>query len=403
MKRLSLLGLALVLIVQVGCKKDEETPAATDPGESKTELLVKKFTAAPVMDGQIDGMWSGAKRLVGTAEVPNLAARNTYLNSDGQGVEEGLGLFAPYSGETYDFTMRSGYYGDKIYLLIEWDDSEDSRDRQSWYFDSSSKTWKQEHKYANAANDKFYEDKFAFLFPIGDVAGFTSASCYATCHGPAAITNAKDKHTRHYLTVDGEKVDMWHWKRNRGSYAGQVDDQRMLYDDAAKGSAANGRKGDANGSAGYADNKVTLNNGVTDVSVPKYVMPNTTSYYWINSDDIGTTALEVIAVDVNGVLTLSDNSTIDPNGDAGFAQSIGNKRAPSVITSLFTGARGDIDIVANHTGSGWVCEVTRKLNTGDEDDVIFDPTAELPFGFAIFNNAAIAHGIKTNLTMKFQQ
>jgi hypothetical protein len=40
---------------------------------------------------------------------------------------------------------------------------------------------------------------------------------------------------------------------------------------------------------------------------------------------------------------------------------------------------------------------------GDEDDVVFDPTAEISFGFAIFNNAAIAHAIKAGLNMKFKE
>ena len=56
-----------------------------------------------------------------------------------------------------------------------------------------------------------------------------------------------------------------------------------------------------------------------------------------------------------------------------------------------------------HTGTGWVAEFTRKLNTNDPWDVVFDPAAELPFGLAIFDNAAIAHAIKPNLNMKFEQ
>ena len=199
------------------CSKDEDEPVATNPGPgtSSSELLVAKFTAAPVLDGDIDAMWGNAQTLVSQTEVPTLGARMTHLNSDGAGVEEALGLFAPYSGETSDFSMRSGYFGDDIYFLIEWADDDDSKDRQSWYFDG---TWKQEHKYANAANDKFYEDKFAFLFPIGDVTGFNGSTCYATCHTTSTIENDKDKHTRHYLTTDGEKIDMWHWKRVRGTY-----------------------------------------------------------------------------------------------------------------------------------------------------------------------------------------
>ncbi len=384
------------------CKKDDVDPIDPDPGESTTELLVKKFDTAPTLDGTIDDMWATAQRLVGTASVPTLGARNTYLNGDGEGIEEGLGLFFPYSGEEENFTLRSGYVGNNIYFLMEWDDVEDSKDRQSWYFDTDDNLWKGEHKYANAANDKFYEDKFAFLFPIGEVTGFTAQTCYATCHTAGSITTPKDKHTRHYLTVDGEKVDMWHWKRVRGTYADQVDDQQMVYADGALGSGANGRKGDDTGDAGYSGNSQTLSNGVVDVSVPLYIIPNQTDYYWISQDEIdGGTAKMVTAVDANGVLTY-DGGTIDP-ADGGYEQATGNKRFPSVTTKAFTLSRGDIDIKALHTGTGWICEFMRNLDTGNDDDVVFDVTKELPFGLAIFNNAAIAHAIKAGLNMKFEQ
>lgn len=375
------------------------TPAV---GESTSELLVTEFSAAPAMDGSIDDMWGTAQKLVGTATVPNLGPRMTHLNPDGEGVEEELGLFAPYSGEEYDFSMRAGYVGGDIYFLIEWDDDDDSRDRQSWYFDASDKLWKGEHKYANTLGDKYYEDKFSFLFPIGEVASFSGSTCYATCHTASSISKAKDKHTRHYLNNESEKVDMWHWKRNRGTFLGQVDDQKMEYDDASKGSSANGRKGDATGSGGYANNSQTLNNGTADVSVPKYVIPNKTEYYWITETDISNgTAKLITAVDANGVLTY-DGGSINP-ADGGFAQGTGNMRLPSITTKAFTEGRGDISISALHTGSGWICEVTRKMNTGDADDVVFDMNEELPFGFAIFNNAAIAHGIKPGLTLKFDK
>jgi len=396
--------LAAIIIAAVsfstGCS-DKNDPVP-DPGESTTELLVKKFSAAPTMDGTVDDVWATAQKLVGTTEVPTLAARGTHLNSDGENIEENLGLFEPYAGEKYDFTMRAGYSGDRIYFLLEWKDDKDSKDRQSWYFDPSDKLWKGQHKYANNANDKYYEDKFAFLFPIGDVSGFSASTCYATCHQNLTIVNAKDKHTRHYLTVDGEKVDMWHWKRVRGTYADQVDDQMMTYDDPSKQSAANGRHGDSSGDAGYSSNSQTLNNGEADVSVPKYIIPNKTDYYWISQDDIDNgTAKMITAVDADGVLSY-DGGTINP-ADGGYEKGSGNKRFPSVTTKAFTLGRADIDIKAVHTGSGWVCEFTRKLNTGDADDVVFDVAKEFPFGLAIFNNAAIAHAIKPNLLLKFEK
>ena len=387
-----------------GCNKDteEEDPIIVDPGTSTTELLVKKFSAAPTLDGSIDQMWGTAQTLTGTTEVPELSARNTYLNGDGAGTEENLGLFAPYSGEKYDFKMRSGYFGEDIYFLLEWDDAEDSKDRQSWYFDASDKLWKGEHKYANDANDKFYEDKFAFLFPIGDVTGFSSSTCYATCHSVAPITNPKDKHTRHYLTTDGQKIDMWHWKRVRGTYNDKIDDQMMNYD-APDGSARNGRHGDETGEAGYANNSQSLPiTGTQDtITIPLYVIPTATNYYWIGENQFGNEAKMITAVDADGVLTY-DGGIIDP-AVGGFEQGTGDKRIPSVTTKDFTLGRADLTIKAVHTGTGWICEFTRKLDTEDADDVVFEISKELPFGLAIFNNAAIAHAIKPNLNLKFEQ
>ncbi len=381
--------------------KDDDDDSTIDPGESSSELLVKKFSEAPILDGDVDDMWGTAQKLVGTTEVPALAARGTHLNGDGEGTEETLGLFDPYAGETYDFTMRAGYAGTDIYFLLEWDDDEDSKDRQSWYFDANDKLWKGEHKYANTNDDKFYEDKFAILFPIGDVTGFNASTCYATCHQNLSLEQPKDKHTRHYLTVDGEKIDMWHWKRVRGTYAGQVDDQMMNYAEAT-GSSANGRHGDGTGEAGYAGNSQTLNNGIDDVSVPLYIIPNATGYYWISIDEINDgTAKLVTAVDADGILTY-DGGTIDP-ADGGYEQGVGTKRFPSVTTKAFTLGRADINISAKHTGSGWICEFTRKLDTNDADDIVFDVAEEIAFGLAIFNNAAIAHAIKPNLNMKFEQ
>ncbi|MEN8249582.1 MAG: ethylbenzene dehydrogenase-related protein [Bacteroidota bacterium] len=401
MKNQIIAMIALVAIFTFSCNNNTEDPPV-DPGESSSELLVKKFTAAPVLDGEIDEMWGTVQKLVSSTVVPsNLGDRMTYYNEDGIG-EETIDIFEGYEGEEYNFTMRSGYVGEDIYFLIEWEDADDSKDRQSWYFDATSKLWKGEHKYANASNDKYYEDKFSFLFPIGEVDGFSTATCYATCHAASTINTTKDKHTRHYLKGVDQKVDMWHWKRVRGTYADQVDDQQMVYKEGPYTSSTNGRTGDTDGVAGYAGNSQTLNNGTADVSVPMYVIPDQTDYYWIDKDQIADgTAKLITAVDADGVLTY-DGGTIDPAG-GGYEQGVGIKRIPSVTTKAFEGTRADISVKAVHTGTGWVCEVKRKLNTGDPSDVVFNPAEELPFGFAIFGNAAIAHAIKPGLNMKFEQ
>ena len=406
MKKLNYYALALIAVFAIACNNNNEEPPV-DPGESSTELLVKKFDAAPTLDGTVDDMWASAQKLTSFTEVPsNLGNRKTYYNEDGIG-EENIDIFEAYEGEKNNFTMRSGTFGEDIYFLIEWEDADDSKDRQSWYFDSDAKLWKGEHKYANATDDKFYEDKFAFLFPIGSVDGFESQTCYATCHTVTDIAKDKDKHTRHYLKGADQKIDMWHWKRVRGTHNDKIDDQRIQYVAPDYTSSSNGRGGDPDSGAGsrsgYSNNSQTLNNGVADVSVPLYVMPGATDVHWYSEADIASDAKLVTAVDANGVLTY-DGGTIDPTGDAGYNQSTGNKRFPSILTRDFLGERADLDIKAVHTGTGWVAEVKRKLNTGDPWDVVFDPAvAELPFGFAIFDNAAIAHSIKPGLNLKFEE
>lgn len=144
MKRLNyLLAILMIASIFTSCKDD-----VLDAGESTTVLLVAEFTEAPVLDAEIEDMWGTAQRLVGATTVPDLGARGTYLNDGGEGIEEDLGLFDPYSGESYDFTMRAGYYDTDIYFLLEWADAVDSKDRQSWYFDADTKLWKGENKYA---------------------------------------------------------------------------------------------------------------------------------------------------------------------------------------------------------------------------------------------------------------
>ncbi len=201
---------------------------------------------------------------------------------------------------------------------------------------------------------------------------------------------------------------MWHWKRVRGTHNDKIDDQRIKPVDAPFTSSSNGRGGDPDSGggsrSGYSNNSLTLKITGTDteVSVPKYVVPGGTDYYWIPEADLGGTAKLVTAVDADGLLSY-DGGTIDPTGDAGYNQGTGSKRFPSILTRDFLGERADLDVKAVYTGNGWVAEVSRKLNTGDPWDAVFNPAEELPFGFAIFDNAAIAHGIKPGLLMKFEQ
>ncbi len=387
----SLWALLLLLlasaIIMPACNDDDDDP---DPVISTTELLSRKVTAVPTMDGNIDSDWNNCQIYQGTATVPT------------------LNDFTYFENEEYDFQLRSMYDATRIYFLLEWDDPEKSEDRESWYFDSAAKLWKQHNKFPQNADDKYYEDKFAFLWPTStsETTAWNNATCYATCHAMPAAGYSTG--TKHYAD-DGQIVDMWHWKLVRTEPYNQVDDQKIieigdLNNPNATEKKDGGRTSDPKTSGGSVDNKQTLNNGTADVSVPKYIIPNKTNYSFISKEEISAgTAKLVTAVNANGVLTY-DGGTIDPAA-GGYEAGTGAKRFPSVyIDGPLVGSRGDITSYAKHTGSGWVVEVSRALNTGDAtNDIQFDPLKTTMFGFAIFENAAIAHGIKPNITLKYAQ
>ena len=379
---------AILLLTISNCKKDEGDP---NPGTSTTDLLSLKVTSPPAMDGVIDDSWNDCQTLTGTATVPTL--------SD----------FAFYEGESYDFKMRSQYDATNLYLLIEYDDPKDSKDRQSWYFDANAKLWKQQNKFPTSAPDKFYEDKVAFLWPTAtsETAEWNNSTCYSSCHAVDQSVGYSTT-TKHYANT-GQVIDMWHWKRVRTEPYNMVDDQKInaianLGAPTATEKAEGGRGSDDKTAGGYSDNKQTLSNGAADVTVPKYVIPDKTDYGWITQSEIDNgTAKLITAVDANGVLTYA-GGTIDPSA-GGYEPGTGTKRFPSVtLAGSFVGSRGDIKSYAKHTGSGWVIEITRALSTSDTaNDIQFDVAKEILFGFAIFENAAIGHGVKPNLKLIFDK
>ena len=199
---------------------------------------------------------------------------------------------------------------------------------------------------------------------------------------------------------------MWHWKSVRGGVNGNF----QIHDQYQDNTYPNGRKGDP-GIDIYQNNKQTLvitGNG-TSVDVPKYVIPGRNDYGWIMNSEVTTgVAKQVTAVDANGVLTLTDATKIDPNAGTDY-QRIGTGVGPKAIPGLtlndsYTGSAGDISCKAVHTGTGWIMEIKRALKTSDAVyDIDFTSLSDQYFGFAIFENAQIAHSIKANLVLKFKQ
>ncbi len=382
----------------VGCTKDDQVLDIPQNINSSTDLVALQVTTAPTIDGAVDAMWSNSPELEFSTAVPEVTGD----------------VFRGYTGNIIpSVTLRAAYDATYIYMLVEWADPTESLSRGLWYFDPATKTWAQEkgtYDFDAVTNGKaidptvtkrkpFYEDKMAMLWNINNsVSGWSSATCYRSCHTglPAA-----DGSSRHYTNYPTEKIDMWHWKSVRGG----VNGANQIHDQLQDNSYPNGRKGDPGGTDVYADNKITVN-GKT---VPKYVILNRTNNYWIlNSEISGGSAKLVKAVDANGVLTFSDNSILDPNVGTDY-QRAGANAAPKAIAGVTINDAGygttqaDISCKAVWANSKWTMEIKRKLTTGDVSDVDFASLDDQYFGFAIFENAQIAHSIKANLVLKFKK
>jgi hypothetical protein len=320
-------------------------------------------------------------------------------------------VFRGYHGNIIpSVKMRSAYDNNNIYFLVEWADPTASLKRNPWYFDTTTKKWAQEkgtYDFGSNGSVKrlpFYEDKIAFLWNINNsVNGWINGTCYKSCHTGLPST---DGSSRHFTNFPSERIDMWHWKSIRGGINGSF----QVHDQYQDNSYPNGRKGDAGGDI-YQNNSqnLTITGTSTTVTVPKYVIPNRTDYGWIMNSEVSTgVARLVTAVDADGVLTVFESANIDPNVGTDY-QRIGAGVGPKAIPGLtlndaYTGSAGDISCKAVHTGSGWVMEIKRALKTSDAVyDIDFTSLADQYFGFAIFENAQIAHSIKANLILKFEK
>jgi hypothetical protein len=391
---------------------DTDPPVIVDPGvgESPDVLLVQRFSTAPTFDGDVDAVWAEARPLVNKATVTPAGDRIITLNrsSNGNLSLEPTDLMDPYTGEAYNYSLRGGHDGEYLYLLFEWEDDTDSQDRESWFFNQTESKWQQENKYANHKNDKFYEDKFGFMFPIKVNGvypeGFENGTCTVTCHGGLSDPQPGQKVTRHYMKNSGELTDFWHWKRDRHALAQACDDGFVQWEDDFGMASANGRKND-DGISPYANNQ-PFTDATTGMSGPKYVIPNRENYYWIAQSEIDNgTAKAVTAIALDGTLT-HEGGTIDPNGNPDYSQGFGSKRMPSIIINPAgqgNDGRSEVQVRAQHTGTGWQLEIRRLLLTGDPTDTPFEFGDSIPFGLAIFNNAAIGHGQTNFLTMEIEE
>lgn len=394
--------LVLLLGYVISCTKDDQVLDTPKPINSSTDLVSVKISTPPTIDGTIDAQWDNIPILEFSTAVPEVTGD----------------VFRGYTGNIIpSVKMRSTYDNANIYFLVQWADPTQSLKRNPWYFDPAApatKKWAQESGTFGFSSSPyrppFYEDKAAFLWNINNsVSGWSNGTCYKSCHTGLP---ASDGSSRHYTNYATEKIDMWHWKSVRGG----VNAGFQIHDQYQYNAYPNGRTSDQ-GVDVYQNNKQSLviTGTTTSVDVPKYMIPGRNDYGWIMNSEVNSgTAKLVTAVDGNGVLTLADGATIDPNVGTDYQRigaygsgGLGAKAIPGLTLNDagYIGSMGDIPCKAVYTaGSGWILEFKRALKAEDTaNDIDFSSLSDQYFGFAIFENAQIAHSIKPNLVLKFQK
>lgn len=247
-----------------------------------------------------------------------------------------------FSGKTADLTLKALYTNDEIFVLATWADDAVSIVKGAWKFDGA--------KWAHQDGD---EDRLAFLWEMTPIKDFATKGCAATCHSEG---NDSKKWSMAVDTAD-QKGDLWQWKSYRSDPLKFADDGFITVSDT-KADPPTGRANDP-GSGGDSRNETA------DKSKPALMQ-----------DPAKTPS-------VKGFLVKGE--TVEIKDYSAFKA---GDTLPYRILSKPDGSRGDIKTNAAWANGAWTVMLSRKLSTGNADDVAFDPAKTYRFGTALFNDSS---------------
>lgn len=243
-----------------------------------------------------------------------------------------------FAGKKANVVTQAIYTDNEIFFLFKWKDATRSVEKGSWKFDGE--------KWTHLKGD---EDRISLLFEINRINNFATKGCAVTCHGP---TGAPVKDFKFATASAGEKGDLWQWKAARSDPYKSADDGWLT----AAGEKT-GRKEDAGG-GGDARNETA------DKSKPRFMQDPSKK------------------PSVPGVLLAEE--TVEITDYSVF-------KANDVLTYRMpkkpSGSRADVKAESRYADGGWIVMLSRKLDTGNEDDVAFNTKKKYSFGMALFDDS----------------
>jgi hypothetical protein len=258
-------------------------------------------------------------------------------------------------------TARALYTADRLYFLFKWKDPTRSVIKQSWKFDG--RKWR--HLTGN-------EDRIALLFEITRIDKFATRGCAISCHSPADVLRENWKFA---TKTAAEKGDLWHWKAARSAPYHYADDAWLTVAGNPTGSyRETGRRKD-NGTGGDIKNQTEDNSRPLFMQDPAK-KPSVPGFLLLEES-----------------IKITDYSIFNTGDIIPF-------RLPVKPSS----SRFDVKAISRHADGAWMVLLYRKLNTGHEDDVVFNPMKNYSFALAVFDNSGSDHSKATEpMTLKFNR
>jgi subtilase family serine protease len=322
-----LVGLLIASILPAQMVAAEGMEPNYDPN---TDLVARRTSTAPIIDGVVDVIWDDALALA---------------------------TFATGNSGNFDVNLKAMYDNDYIYFLASWNEfggGQPDKDREVWELTSNTTPGTWDHK-------EWGTDRISFLFQDPDipVEGFNAQGCDAVCH------DLVDMHTN----TTEEMLDVWVWSASTTNAQGYADDGVLLNNntvtqDPKRMHVLVSDLDWDSGNDGWIVNNDTSVGGTRPTHVWDPSATPMDSSYMYDTD----------AVEVNwGTFDI----TTLPLGTM----------VPGHVLKTPSGDRANIQAKGVHNGSGWNVEFKRLRDTGSSDDAIFDEV-NTPYYFspALTNN-----------------
>jgi len=247
-----------------------------------------------------------------------------------------------FEGKDIDLKTKSVYTKDEIFFRFEWPDPDKSMQKNAWKF--SSGKWNK---------IKANEDRLGLVFEINRIDKFATKGCAVLCHNESK--NEKDWY--YAVSSPKEKADMWHWKAVRSNPVGYTEDGYVTTNPSKE--PEKGRKRDAGSGTKAKSNRTK------DKSKPAYMQNPSKS------------------ATIPGTLLVSE--AVEIKNHANFNE--GDELPGYMLNTAWKDSFADVKTKGVWANGKWTVMMSRKLNTGYDDDIQFNTRKKYPFSLAAFNNS----------------